>query len=174
MSNVGRPNDITSVVGATNDLDTFPVMASAEGNTPRRLLAQPSWMINQAALLATRLVSEGLAGAHARRHHYSLLAALDEGGPVSQATLSRRTTIDRSDMVATINELAEQGLVERSPDPDDRRRNVITITPAGRRQLRKLDRLLATVQDELLAPLSASERRHLIRLLARIVDHHTR
>jgi DNA-binding MarR family transcriptional regulator len=161
-------------VGITNDLATFPVMESAEGNAPRRLQAQPSWLINQAALLATRLVSEGLAGAHARRHHYSLLAALAEGGPVSQATLSRRTTIDRSDMVATINELAEQGLVERSPDPDDRRRNVITTTPAGRRQLRKLDRLLARVQDELLAPLSASERRQLVRLLTRIVDYHAR
>jgi DNA-binding MarR family transcriptional regulator len=77
-------------------------------------------------------------------------------------------------MVATINELAEQGLVERSPDPDDRRRNVITTTPAGRRQLRQLDRLLARVQDELLAPLSASERRQLVRLLTRIVGHHAR
>ena len=139
-----------------------------------RLRALPSWLINQAALSATRLVSEGLAGVKSRRHHYALLAALDEGGPVSQATLSRRTTIDRSDMVATINELADQGLVKRSPDPDDRRRNVITITTAGRRQLRKLDRLLGSVQDELLAPLSAGERRQLIRLLTRIVDHHAR
>ncbi len=101
-----------------------------------------------------------------------MLAALDEAGAVSQATLSRRTTIDRSDMVATINELTEQGLVERKLDRDDRRRNVITITTAGRRQLRKLDRRLASVQDQLLAPLSASERKQLIRLLTQVVDHH--
>ena len=149
-------------------------METIDGEAPARLRALPSWLINQAALPASRLVSEGLAGAHARRHHYSLLAALDKGGPVSQATLSRRTTIDRSDMVATINELAEQGLVERSPDPTDRRRNVITITPAGRRQLRKLDRLLAGIQDELLSPLSATERQQLIRLLTRIVEHHAK
>jgi MarR family transcriptional regulator, lower aerobic nicotinate degradation pathway regulator len=147
-------------------------MDIAPDDAPARLRSLPSWLINQTALSATRLVSEALAGAHARRHHYALLAALDEAGAVSQATLSRRTTIDRSDMVATINELTEQGLVERRLNADDRRRNVITITTAGRRQLRKLDRLLAGVQDQLLVPLGTSERRQLIRLLTRIVDHH--
>jgi DNA-binding MarR family transcriptional regulator len=58
--------------------------------------------------------------------------ALDELGPASQAEFSRRTAIDRSDMVAIINELTEQGYVERSADSSDGRRNVITITPAGR------------------------------------------
>jgi DNA-binding MarR family transcriptional regulator len=102
-----------------------------------------------------------------------LLAALDEAGPASQAELSRRTTIDRSIMVATVNELAGAGLVERTPDPTDRRRNVVTLTAAGRRRLRKLDRLLTGVQDDLLAPLSAEERAQLVHLLTRVVDHHS-
>jgi DNA-binding MarR family transcriptional regulator len=141
-------------------------------SAPARLRAQPSWLINQVALPANRLVSEGLARAGLRRHHYSLLAALDEVGPASQAELSRRTTIDRSDMVATVNGLAAEGYVERSPDPADRRRNVITLTPAGRRQLRRLDALLADVQDELLAPLSPTDRAQLVALLTRLADHH--
>ena len=94
----------------------------------------------------------------------SLLTALDEMGPASQADLSRRTTIDRSDMVAAVNELADQALWSEPLTPD-RRRNVVTITTDGRRQLRKLDRLIDRVQDELLAPLSADERRLLIDLL---------
>jgi MarR family transcriptional regulator, lower aerobic nicotinate degradation pathway regulator len=147
-------------------------MDGTEERAPARLRALPSWLINQTALPANRLVNEALARAGLRRQHYSLLATLDDTGPASQAALSRRTTIDRSDMVATINELAERGLVQRTHDPTDRRRNVVTITAAGRRQLRKLDRLLAGIQDELLAPLSARERRQLIRLLTRVVDHH--
>lgn len=139
---------------------------------PARLRAMPSWLINQAALPANRLVAEGLAGGGMRRYHYALLAALDEDGPASQASLSRGTTIDRSDMVATVNDLVDQGLVGRAPDPTDRRRNIVTITPTGRRQLRKLDRLLGKVQDQLLAPLSVDERRQLIDLLTRVVDHH--
>ena len=149
-------------------------MEIADRTAPARLRALPSWLINQAALPANRLVTDGLTGTGMRRHHYALLAALDEAGPASQADLSRGTTIDRSDMVATVNELAEQGLVERAPDPTDRRRNVVTITPAGRRQLRTLDRLVGKVQDELLAPLTAEEREQLVDLLTRVVDHHAR
>lgn len=139
---------------------------------PERLRAKPSWLINQLALPANRLVAEGLAGAGMRRHHYSLLAALDDEGPASQAELSRRTSIDRSDMVAAVNDLAEAGYAERTPDAGDRRRNVVTLTPTGRRHLRQLDRLLAQVQDDILAPLSAEDRARFVALLTRLVDHH--
>lgn len=44
--------------------------------------------------------------------------------------------MDRSDVVAALNELAGQGLVERTRDPADHRRNIVTITPAGLRALR--------------------------------------
>jgi MarR family transcriptional regulator, lower aerobic nicotinate degradation pathway regulator len=140
-------------------------------HAPARLRGQTSWLINQVALPANRLVGAELAAAGTRRYHYSLLAALDEVGPASQAELSRRTTIDRSDMVAAINELVEQRYVARSADQADRRRNVVSMTPAGRRRLDDLDRLLAGVQDRLLAPLSPVERTQLVALLTRLVDH---
>jgi DNA-binding MarR family transcriptional regulator len=145
---------------------------AASDRAPARLRSKTSWLINQVALPANRLVAEGLAGADARRYHYALLAALDAAGPTSQADLSRRATVDRSDVVAAINELVEQGYVERSPDPSDRRRNVVSMTPAGRRRFHQLDRILTDVQDHLLAPLSARERTHLVSLLTRLVDHH--
>jgi DNA-binding MarR family transcriptional regulator len=80
--------------------------------------------------------------------------------------------MDRSDVAATVNELAARGLVQRAPDPADRRRNVISITPAGTAHLQRLDELLADVQDELLAPLSPAERQQLTGLLNRILEHH--
>lgn len=147
-------------------------MESREGVVPSRLRALPSWLVNQTGVPATSLVGAALASAGSRRDHYKVLAALDEYGPASQATLGRRCGIDRSDMVATTNELAERGFVERTPDPDDRRRNVVTLTPEGRRQLQELDRLVTAAQDELLAPLSPAERTQLVALLTRLVDHH--
>jgi DNA-binding MarR family transcriptional regulator len=147
-------------------------METARCVAPARVRSKPSWLLNQAALPANRLVAEALAGIDARRHHYVLLAALDEAGPASQAELSRRTTIDRSDMVAAINDLAERDLVQRTPDDHDRRRNVVTLTPTGRRHLRKLDGVLSGVQEDLLSPLDADERDLLIDLLTRVVDHH--
>jgi DNA-binding MarR family transcriptional regulator len=149
-------------------------MTTTDDATPSRLQAQPTWLLSQSSGHAHRLLTEGLATADAIGYHYRLLAALAEFGPASQATLGRRTGIDRSDVVAALNDLAKRGLVERSPDPADRRRNIITITPAGTDQLRRLDTVVAGVQDQLLAPLSPAERQQLTRLLARIVEHHAK
>ncbi|MBB5866899.1 DNA-binding MarR family transcriptional regulator [Allocatelliglobosispora scoriae] len=138
--------------------------------TPPRLAALPSWLLTQTAAHAHRLVADTFAAQGSRGYHYRLLAALADGGPASQAVLGRRTGIDRSDVVAALNELADQALIERSPDPDDRRRNTVTITGAGTARLDHLDEVLTGVQDQLLAPLSPDERATLIRLLTRVLD----
>jgi MarR family transcriptional regulator, lower aerobic nicotinate degradation pathway regulator len=140
---------------------------------PSRLRTLPSWLLNQTALPAQRIVTDALAGVGARRPHYAVLAALDEFGPASQAALGRRCGIDRSDMVTLVNELAAAGRLERTPDPDDRRRNVIAITDAGREFLSDLDRVLAGAQDKLLAPLSPPERAELARLLGTVLAAHS-
>jgi DNA-binding MarR family transcriptional regulator len=147
---------------------------NAGETTPARLRGLPSRLLGLAAGHADRLVSAGLAEAGARKWHYAVLAALHDSGPASQATLSGRTGIYRSDLVAVINELADGGLVERAPDPADRRRNVVTLTAAGRRRLDGLQALVTSLNDDLLAPLTGPEREALVRLLSRLVDHHTR
>lgn len=147
-------------------------MESTEGVAPARLRTLPSRLIGQVALSANRLVDRALAATGSRRYQYALLAALEEFGPASQADLGRRTGIDRSDVVAAVNELAARALVDRSPDPSDRRRNIITITEAGVRHLADLDRLLGEAQEALLEPLSPDERRRFVALLARLVEHH--
>ncbi|MEU7861045.1 MarR family transcriptional regulator [Nonomuraea sp. NPDC049141] len=144
-----------------------------EIKTPERLRRRASRLLSQMTAQSDRLINEGLAQADARKWHYAVLASLQEYGPGSQATLSRRTGIYRSDMVGVLNELAERGLVERAPDPGDRRRNVITITAQGRRHLRRLDKVLDDLHEELLAPLLPAERDQFEQLLTRLLDHHT-
>jgi DNA-binding MarR family transcriptional regulator len=141
-------------------------------STPRRLRTLPSWLLNQAALPAQRLVADALHAVGAHRSHYALLAALEEFGPDSQIALGRRIGVDRSDMVALVNALDNAGAVRRDADADDRRRNIITITPAGRRRLAVLERRVDAVEDDLLAPLTPRQRADLVDLLTRVVDHH--
>ncbi|MGW6510817.1 MarR family winged helix-turn-helix transcriptional regulator [Streptomyces niveus] len=141
-------------------------------NSDDRLRQRASRLLSQVATRSDRLINEGLAQADARKWHYAVLASLQDFGPASQAALSKRTGIYRSDMVGVLNELTQRQLVERAPDPDDQRRNVITISTAGRRQLRRLDKVLDALHDELLAPLDAAERDQLVRLLTRLLDHH--
>ncbi|MEU7599360.1 MarR family winged helix-turn-helix transcriptional regulator [Streptomyces sp. NPDC039022] len=142
--------------------------------TPGRLRSQAGWLLSKLSARSDRLLTEGLARTDARKWHYAVLASLQDHGPGSQAALSGRTGIYRSDMVGVLNELAERGLVERAPDPDDRRRNIITISVRGRRRLHRLDTVLDALHDELLAPLSPTEREQFVRLLSRLLDHHTR
>lgn len=139
--------------------------------TPDRLRRRASRLLSQLTTRSDRLITEGLARADARKWHYAVLASLEEHGPASQAELSRRSAIYRSDMVGVLNELAERDLVERAPDPDDRRRNIITISAQGRRHLRRLDKVLDDLHDELLAPLSPAERDQFVQLLTRLLDH---
>jgi MarR family transcriptional regulator, lower aerobic nicotinate degradation pathway regulator len=142
--------------------------------TPERLRSLSSRLLNLAAGYAQRLVGERLAIVDARKWHYATLAALEEFGPDSQSGLSGRTGIYRSDLVATINELTARGFVVRAPDPDDRRRNAITLTDEGRRHLKRLDALIADAQAEFLAPLSETDRAELTRILKLLVDHHAK
>ncbi|MER7362026.1 MarR family winged helix-turn-helix transcriptional regulator [Nonomuraea wenchangensis] len=142
--------------------------------TPAALRALPSRTLSLVAMQADRMVSEGLARLDARKWHYAALVALREGGPVSQAELSRRTGIYRSDLVAVINELAERGHVERSPDPADRRRNVVRLTGRGREHLARLQEVVVSLQDELLAPLTPAEREQFSDFLTRVHEHHAR
>jgi DNA-binding MarR family transcriptional regulator len=133
-----------------------------------RLDSLPTWLLSRSSGRAHRLLSDAFAASGARGYHYRALAALEDLGPASQATLGRRAALDRSDVVATVAELEVDALVERTPDPDDGRRKIVSITSAGRRRLRRLDESVASVQDDLLAPLSANERAELIRLLGAV------
>jgi DNA-binding MarR family transcriptional regulator len=110
-------------------------MAIDHDATPSRLTSKPTWLIGQASIHAHRLLTDALAGVGSRGYHYRLLAALAEFGPASQASLGRRTEMDRSDVVAALNELAGRGLVNRTADPHDSRRNIVTITPTGKAEL---------------------------------------
>ena len=78
-------------------------------------------------------MSEALAEAGVRKHHFTVLTALAEAGAVSQAELGRRLWLDRSDLHAVLNDLEREGLVARVRDEADRRRNLVRLMLDGRR-----------------------------------------
>ena len=142
------------------------------GTAPARIHDQPTWLISRAFARSSRLLNEAFAasGTGLRSYHYRLLGALEEAGPSSQADLSRGTGVDRSDVVAVLSDLEQAGLVERAVDPANRRRNIVTLTPAGKKQLKVLDRVVDEAQQRVLEPLTPAERTRLLKLLRQLGD----
>jgi DNA-binding MarR family transcriptional regulator len=77
-------------------------------------------------------------------------------------------SIQRANMVAPVNEMAERGWIDRQVDPSDRRAFILSLTGAGHEMfLRALARIRAH-EANVLRDLSVADRQQLIDLLARI------
>jgi DNA-binding MarR family transcriptional regulator len=161
-------------VGTTRKCYAGPVpeQPPRHESAPARMRDRPTWLISRTYSRSHGLLNDGFAasGAGLRSYHYRLLAALDEWGPVGQADLGRGTSVDRSDVVTVLAELERLGLIERTVNPSNRRRNIVSITPAGSKQLRALDHVVDEIQEQVLAPLSPTERRQLTKLLRKLAE----
>jgi DNA-binding MarR family transcriptional regulator len=129
---------------------------------------RPTWLLSRANARAHAILREAFEAEGVRGYHFRLLAALEQYGPSSQADLGRKTGVDRSDVVATLDDLVGRRFARRAADPDDRRRNVVTLTEPGRAALERLDQVLGRVQEEVLEPLTRTERTTLVRLLTKL------
>src|SRR6478752_2160041 len=125
----------------------------------------PSWLLSRANARSHALVQGAFDEVQLRPVHSRTLLALDEHGALSQADLGRHLGLDRKDVAVTLDLLTDRRLVRRRPDPADGRRNVVSLTEAGRKLVPELDRILADVQDQILAPLSSRERATLTDIL---------
>ncbi|TDD79798.1 MarR family transcriptional regulator [Saccharopolyspora karakumensis] len=128
----------------------------------------PSWLTGRVAARGRDLLARALAEEGLRLSQHAVLAAVAEHGPLAQAELVRRLEIDPKDVVGLLNELGDKGLVQRRPDPRDRRKNAVSATPDGLATLQRCAALAETANRELLTPLSTAERELLITLLRRL------
>jgi DNA-binding MarR family transcriptional regulator len=138
-----------------------------------RIDRAPTWLLSRAHARAQAIRVEAFAAAGSSGYLSRLLASLADQGAASQAELSRRTGIDPSDVVAAVNDLASRRFVTRKRDPHDARRNIVTLTAGGRRELARLDAVVADIQERFLAPLSEPERRSLQKVLGKLAVEST-
>ena len=101
---------------------------------------------------------------------FALLNVIGAREGAIQQELGSALGIDRSTMVSLIDQLESAGLARRRPSATDRRAREIAITAKGRRLLQRARGLIARVEDEVLAGLSAEERYELLTLLRRALD----
>ncbi len=96
---------------------------------------------------------------------WAALAKLAETGPCSQNLLGRLTAMDVATIKGVIDRLTARGLTETSPDPEDGRRLLVSLSRAGQQVVEKAAPNALAISRETLAPLDAKERETLIGLL---------
>lgn len=102
-------------------------------------------------------------------YDYGVLALLAEGARETQSTIADALTVDPSRMVALLDSLEKRSLIVRQRDLQDRRRHVVSITAAGKKELGRLRSLIKQLEDEFFAPLDDESRKALHGLLFHLV-----
>lgn len=100
---------------------------------------------------------------------YGVLSVLDRRPGVAQKEICDELELDRSTIADVCIRMEKSGLITRVQATEDRRRNVLSLTPAGRAELSRLRPLVDTVQDELTTGLSADEHQTLRSLLHKLL-----
>ncbi len=99
---------------------------------------------------------------------WAALVKLREIGPCSQNFLGRLTAMDGATIKGVVDRLTKRRLTETTPDPEDSRRRLVALTPAGERLLRERLAAAAEITEMTLAPLAAVDRSTLLRLLKKL------
>ena len=99
---------------------------------------------------------------------FSTLIRVAEAGKVSQNQLGRMAAMDIATIKGVVDRLKAKGLLETSPDLQDRRRSMISLTRAGADLIDDLQAQGLRISQETLSPLRPSEQVILLNLLRRL------
>ncbi len=90
------------------------------------------------------------------------------GGPLSPTEISQRMFVTTASTTSLLDTLERRGLLARLPDPDDRRKVLVTLTNAGQQVVDEFLPRVIALQTAALSGLSEAERKQLLRHLATI------
>jgi DNA-binding MarR family transcriptional regulator len=149
-------------------------MARSSPDLHERSLAAASveddlgWALGVVFKRYARAASAALAGVPGGPRGYQVLATAVREGPKRQLDLAQQLDIDRTVMTYLLDDLEQAGLVERKPDPADRRARLIVPTAVGLSELEGLENGLASAELDVLGGLEESERLMFRTLLQRV------
>ncbi len=136
-------------------------------------LDAPPWRRVESTLMATSRALRRAYDLRLRRlglnlSEASLLAYVNEHGPITQAQIADRIGMGRASAGSVIDALVECSLIERRPDVTDRRVWLVATTPASVPVVQQITTIDRRLRDELRAGINQSERQQLARTLLRL------
>ncbi|MFJ9039013.1 MarR family winged helix-turn-helix transcriptional regulator [Streptomyces sp. NPDC102406] len=131
------------------------------------------YLMKHAYLNLAHLLGEALAPYDVHPKELGVLSVIAaDGAERSQNELASAIGMDRTTMVSVIDMLEGKGLVERRRSARDRRRNVVSLTEAGRTCLREADQARVEAEATFLAPLDEETAGRLTAALRTLYDAH--
>jgi DNA-binding MarR family transcriptional regulator len=133
-----------------------------------RLEDQAGHLLRRAHQRHTALFLEMMGVIELTPTQFAALARIREHGPATQNHLGRMTAMDPATIQGVVRRVVARGLVERRPDPEDRRVMVLSLTLAGERLARRAIARARRITRETLAPLPVAERTLFVSLLRKL------
>ncbi len=124
-----------------------------------------SFLLARANAVSLVAANAALAQTGLKIRSYSVLAMAVGRDQPSQREIAEYLRLDPSQVVALVDDLQRRELVERRPDPSDRRANTVVATPAGRELHRRAQRDVGASEEAVLGALSDTQRTLLAELL---------
>jgi DNA-binding MarR family transcriptional regulator len=131
---------------------------------------QPAFLLSQLGAHAATKFAERMSVLQLSPADVGILRLLRTAAGISQQELSARLQIHPSRLVAILDNLERLELVERKPNPADRRLYSLHLTKTGGETLQRIGKVAREHQDTLLAALSSEERSILTEMLLKVAD----
>ncbi len=134
------------------------------------LYKRPGFLLRRAHQISVSLFMSESAEIGATTTQYGVLVILRYCEGLDQIGLSKKVGLDRSTTGLVVKKLADDGLVVRVEDPQDRRRKIIVLTAKGERHLESLRGPAARAQEIALSAFTPAEADQFLALLGKFVD----
>ncbi|CAI9120477.1 MarR family winged helix-turn-helix transcriptional regulator [Brytella acorum] len=128
------------------------------------------YMVNWAARLFAREMDDALRPFGLMSGQLPVFFALADGEPQPQRELVRLAAVEQSTMAKTLSRMERDGLVQRSPDPNDRRSTLISLTPSAAKKLPDIAAAVASLNARSHLHLSTEDHERLLDLLRRVIS----
>jgi len=142
-------------------------MAAKDGYILER---QAGHLLRRAHQRHSAIFQENIGDAQLTPLQFAALVKLRDLKEVSQNHLGRLTAMDAATMQGVIKRLASRGLIQRRPDPDDRRRLILSLSSEGNELVDALVSSGSGITTQTLEPLCPTEQKQFLDLLMKLAQ----
>ncbi|MGI4876394.1 MAG: MarR family winged helix-turn-helix transcriptional regulator [Janthinobacterium lividum] len=134
-------------------------------------LKQPSHYFSRIGRAQTRIGDARLRAAGLATAQLPVLSMLSSGASLSQTELARRAKVEQPSMAQLLIRMERDALIQREPDPSDRRTSLITLTEEAKRRVPVGRAILRQANADMTRGFSAEDVEKLLELLGRVLEN---